>query len=33
MKTMMKFRLEEISENSDPIAKTLTRGKLHLQST
>ena len=33
MKTILKFRLEEISENSDPIAKTITHGKLHLQST
>ena len=33
MKTMLKFRLEEIFENSDPIAKAITHGKLHLQST
>ena len=33
MKTILKFRLEEISENSDPIVKTITHDKLHLQST
>lgn len=33
MQTILKFRLEEISENSDPIVKTITHDKLHLQST